>query len=278
VFLSATPVNVSGELKEYLYNRGTSFIFTSATLTTNNNFTFINSRLGLTDPMELIIPSPFDYARQAIIYLPTGLPEPSDPKFTQAAVKVIEGVLQRTRGRAFILFTSKRNLNKIDELLNVDFRLLRQGEMTREKLLEEFTSDISSVLLATSSFWEGVDVRGEALSCVLIDKLPFAVPDEPLVEARIDYIRKKEGNPFLEYQVPAAIISLKQGFGRLIRSCTDRGAMCLLDSRIQNRFYGKMFLKSLPPCRITNDIEEISSVFESPIENDSEAKNKPVVG
>jgi ATP-dependent DNA helicase DinG len=142
-----------------------------------------------------------------------------------------------------VLFTSKNKLNKINELLNIDFRLLKQGEMTREKLLEEFSNDISSVLLGTSSFWEGVDVRGEALSCVIIDKLPFAVPNEPLVEARIEYIRKKEGNPFLEYQVPAAIISLKQGFGRLIRSTSDRGAMCLLDSRIQNRFYGKMFFR-----------------------------------
>ena len=276
VFLSATPVDVSGELKESLYCGKVSFIFTSATLTTDNNFHFINSRLGLADPVELIIPSPFDYARQAVIYLPPNLPEPQSPEFTKEAARVIGDILHRTHGRAFVLFTSKKKLNEVYGQLKIPFRLLKQGDMTREKLLEEFSNDISSVLLATSSFWEGVDVRGEALSCVIIDKLPFAVPNDPLVEARIEYLRKQGKNPFMEYQVPSAIISLKQGFGRLIRSAKDHGVMCLLDSRIQNRFYGKQFLASLPPCHIKRDINEIDSIFEQNIRNNSDVENPTV--
>lgn len=273
VFLNATPVDVSDELKKRLFSQKSSFIFTSATLTTDNNFNFIKSRLGLTNPIEVVISSPFDYPSQAVIYLPPDIPEPSSPKFIQTATGVIKNVLQQTQGRAFVLFTSRNNLKEISHQLQIPYRLLKQGDKTREKLLEEFSEDISSVLLGTSSFWEGVDVRGEALSCVIIDKLPFAVPSEPLVEARIEYLRKKGKNPFLEYQVPAAIILLKQGFGRLIRSSKDLGVMCLLDPRIQNRSYGKMFLKSLPPCRITRDVKDINSIFKSPIKNDSKVQS-----
>jgi ATP-dependent DNA helicase DinG len=264
VFLRASPIDVWQELDRKLYPRLETMVFTSATLSTQGGFGYFRERLGLKEAEELIFPSPFDLERQMVLYLPPGLPEPSAPAFAPAAAREIEAILNITKGRAFVLFTSYKNMREVYGLLKgkLPYQLLIQGEGPKHLLLEEFKEDISSVLFATASFWEGVDVPGEALSCVIIDKLPFDPPTEPVTQARIERIASQGENPFYHYQIPAAIIALKQGLGRLIRSTEDRGVLAILDSRILTKEYGKLFLQSLPPAPVVQRREEIKGVFE----------------
>ncbi len=262
VALHSSPIEVGRELAELVYPHIRTIIFTSATLSTGGNFAYFKRRLGLdtiAPPDELIVPSHFDFASQAILYLPPNMPNPDSTQFVARAAACIEQVVTLTRGRAFILFTSYRHMREAYAMLQdkLPYPLLVQGSKPRYILLQEFTANIASVLFATSSFWEGVDVMGEALSCVIIDKLPFAAPSDPLLEARIEQIAAQGENPFLSYQVPQAIITLRQGFGRLIRSRSDRGVLCLLDPRINTRPYGTLFLASIPPCQVTNSITAV---------------------
>jgi ATP-dependent DNA helicase DinG len=198
-----------------------------------------------------------------VLYLPSRLPDPRSPQFTDAAAYEIVNILNATEGRAFVLSTSKASMNALYERVakEVDFPCFLQGTASKAGLLEKFRETPNAVLFATSSFWQGVDVRGEQLSCVIIDKLPFAVPSDPVVAARQRYIDDQGGSSFYEYSVPQAIISLKQGLGRLIRSTTDRGVLAILDPRLRTKAYGRVFLESLPPCRVTSNIEELASIF-----------------
>ncbi len=266
IFLKASPIEAGTMLNQHLFKRKGTIIFTSATLSTNQNFTYFKERLGLTQREgieELIFDSNFDYAKQAILYLPKHLPEPNHEAFTLTAAKEIEHILKISSGRAFLLFTSYKNMVEIHKHLKEKllFTSLLQGEKPKSTLLKHFKEDIHSVLFATSSFWEGVDVQGEALSCVIIDKLPFDPPTDPMVEARIEYITSQGGNAFFSYQIPSAIISLKQGLGRLIRNREDRGVLSIMDNRLHTRSYGKIFLNSLPPCPTTSNLHDINKIF-----------------
>ncbi len=259
VFLWSSPINISEILKERLFSNVDSAVLTSATLSTGGNFQFAKSRLGLQTAEELMIPSHFDYARQSIFYIPRNLPEPREEGWIQHACHEIEAILEASRGRAFVLFTSYAQMQHAYETLKsrLAFPILIQGEKSKSGLLEAFRGAPNAVLFATSSFWQGVDVQGEQLSCVIIDKLPFSVPSDPVVAARIANVNKAGGNAFYDYQIPAAIILLKQGLGRLIRSKTDRGILALLDKRILTKSYGKMFLRSIPPAPFTQDFSQI---------------------
>ena len=255
--LNAAPVNVSDELRPNLFDAMESIVMTSATLSTNRTFDYFKRRVGLNDCMELILGSPFNYAEQARIHIPPGMPDPRDNvAFVPAATDRIKQYIQLTHGKAFVLFTSYKMMDEIyDELeswlVSQGIASFRQGGgLSRHAMLEEFKADVDSVLFGTSSFWEGVDVRGEALSSVIVVKLPFSVPTHPVVEARIEDIQARGGNSFMEYNLPEAIIRLKQGFGRLIRTKKDRGIVAILDPRIRTKFYGKWFLNSLPKCEI----------------------------
>lgn len=261
--LLATPIDVSGILSEHLFESYPSVVLTSATLTVQGEFSHLKKRLGLRDAKELVVPSHFRYGEQAMLYLPPHMPDPRDREFPARAAGTIRRVLEITRGRAFCLFTSYQQMREAHDRLSAElgFPLLLQGSASRKALLEQFRSKPNAVLFATASFWQGVDVQGEALSCVIVDRLPFSVPTDPVVSARMRAIENGGSSPFFEYQVPAAVIALKQGFGRLIRSLNDRGLLVLLDPRIQKQKYGRIFLESLPPYRVTQQIEDVEQFF-----------------
>ncbi len=259
-YLQASPVDVSSLLQEKLFDKVDTCVLTSATLSAKGSFNFIRERLGLTrgrtDLLEA--PSSFDYENQAILYLPKGMPDPRSPEFNQIAAAEIVQILHATKGHAFVLCTSNSSMAALYELVSsrVGYPCYLQGTMSKTGIIDKFRSTPNAVLFATSSFWQGVDVRGEQLSCVIIDKLPFSVPTDPLVQARSRFIEENGGSSFFDYSVPQAIISLKQGIGRLIRSRTDRGVIAILDPRLRTKGYGKDFLRSLPRMRITSDIQD----------------------
>lgn len=262
-WLQATPIEIAAMLTEQLFETVPSVVLTSATMTVQGNFEHLRGRLGIPNTRELVVPSHFHYGEQALLYLPPEMPDPRDAGFTEAAAEKIREVLQITQGRAFCLFTSYSQMREVHErlLAMVGFPLLLQGTAPRNALLDEFRITPNAVLFGTSSFWQGVDVQGEQLSCVIIDKLPFAVPSDPVVSARMKAIESNGGNPFAEYQIPTAVLTLKQGFGRLIRSLNDRGALVLLDPRLQRQRYGRVFMESLPPYRVTQRLSDVEDFF-----------------
>jgi ATP-dependent DNA helicase DinG len=263
VFLQATPIDVGPILRESLWSKLECAVLTSATLAVGGGFEYIRQRLGLEHARESVLASHFDYESQALLYVPPDLPDPRTPQFTAIAAERIRMLLELTRGRAFVLFTSYAQMNQIyQQLLGVlDYPMLKQGDAPKSALLEEFRLTPNAVLFATSSFWQGVDVQGEQLSCVIIDRLPFAVPSDPVVAARVKAIDAEGGNAFFDYQVPAAVITLKQGFGRLIRSLHDRGLLVLLDNRILKKQYGRVFVESLPKYKRTTDMKVVEEFF-----------------
>jgi len=260
VFLAATPIDVSQILRERLFEAFDTVILTSATLTVGKRFEFIRQRLGLDHSKENALPPEFDYQQQALLYLPQKMPDVRDAGFAAKAADEIVQLLEHSQGRAFCLFTSYSQMNDLFERVGnrLNFPLLLQGTAPRSALLERFKNTPNAVLFATSSFWQGVDVPGEQLSCVIVDRLPFAVPSDPIVAARVRALQEDGRNPFSEFQVPQAVLALKQGFGRLIRAKTDRGVLALLDTRISRMPYGKIFLESLPPYRMTQDLTEVA--------------------
>jgi ATP-dependent DNA helicase DinG len=263
VFLQATPIDVGPILRECLWSKLECAVLTSATLAVGGGFEYIRQRLGMEHARESVLPSHFDYESQALFYVPPDLPDPRTPQFATRAAETIRKLLEITRGRAFVLFTSYAQMNQIyQQLLGVlEFSMLKQGDAPKSALLEEFRLTPNAVLFATSSFWQGVDVQGEQLSCVIIDRLPFAVPSDPVVAARVKAIDADGGNAFFQYQVPSAVITLKQGFGRLIRSLHDRGLLCLLDNRILKKQYGRVFVESLPNYKKTTEMRVVEEFF-----------------
>ncbi len=263
VFLRASPVDVSAIVRDVLLDRMRATILTSATLAVDGTFEYIRTRLGVGQSEGLRLPSEYDFARQAILYLPKRMPDPRSPEFALAAGREVVEILRRTRGRAFVLFTSYTSLRAVQSLaeLSLEFPILVQGSAPRTQLLHQFRTTPHAVLFATASFWQGVDVVGEALSCVVIDKLPFASPGDPITSARIEAIRERGGEPFSEYQVPLAILALQQGLGRLIRHRQDRGVLAVLDPRLRTKGYGRRFLASLPPAPIVHELEGVEAFF-----------------
>jgi len=263
VFVQATPIHVGPILKECLWSKLECAVLTSATLAVGGGFDYIRQRLGFEHARELVLQSHFDYQSQSLLYVPPDLPDPRTPQFTVKAAERIRKLLEITRGRAFVLFTSYAQMNDIHQRLlgELEFPMLRQGDAPKSALLEEFRLTPNAVLFATSSFWQGVDVQGEQLSCVIIDRLPFAVPTDPVVAARVKAIDADGGNAFFQYQVPSAVITLKQGFGRLIRSLHDRGLLVLLDNRILKKQYGRVFVDSLPNYKRTTDVRLVEEFF-----------------
>lgn len=266
VTVTASPVDVSKLLDETLFGNVGAAIMTSATLSVGGSFAYVRDRTGIVGAEERIVPSPFDYRTQAVLYLPAAMPEPRSPGHAERMLREIESLVAISKGRAFLLFTSYAELRRVEEALvaRTRYPILVQGSMPKARLLDEFRRRKGAVLLGAASFWHGVDVAGEALSLVVIDRIPFDVPSDPLVAARIARIRALGGEPFDEYQVPAAAIELKQGLGRLIRNRSDRGILAVLDARLRTRGYGKTLLASIPPFPIVTDIEEARRFFEEP--------------
>jgi ATP-dependent DNA helicase DinG len=249
-------------LKEQLFDKIDRMVLTSATLTTERAFDFIKERIGYEPKEEVVLDSPFDYPNQALLYVPDDMPDPTEKIeiYVEKIAARCRELIQAVGGKTFILFTSYAVLNRVYEKLEDmgrEYPLIRQGDLPTGQMIERF-KEFPSVIFGTSSFWQGVDIPGDALTSVIITKLPFDVPKEPLTEARLEDLKKRSIDPFRHYQIPRAIIQLKQGFGRLIRKQTDTGIVSILDSRVRNRGYGKKFLASLPPCRVVNDLEEVS--------------------
>jgi ATP-dependent DNA helicase DinG len=259
VFLEACPIDVSPLLRENLFEKVPTCVLTSATLTVGGSTAYMQSRIGLRDVQGETLSTEFDFQKQAALYIPADLPDYRSAEYLGKASDEIENILAISRGRAFVLFTSYQQMQACYKILapRLPYPTLLQGRTSRSRLLEEFRNKENAVLFATSSFWQGIDVKGDALSCVIVDKLPFQVPSDPLVQARIHQIETDGGNAFSDYQVPAAILRLKQGFGRLIRSRTDRGILAILDSRLRTKGYGKLFLASLPDYSIVDRVEEL---------------------
>ena len=265
VFLTATPIDVSQILREKLFEQFDTVILTSATLTVGGRFDYIRQRLGVDHAKERTLPPEFDYPKQAMLYLPRKMPDVRDTGFASKAADEIVQLLEHSQGRAFCLFTSYAQMNELFERVRprVSFPLLLQGTAPRSALLERFKNTEAAVLFATASFWQGVDVPGEQLSCVIVDRLPFAVPSDPIVASRVAALQEDGRNAFAEFQVPQAVLSLKQGFGRLIRTKTDHGVLALLDTRIQRMPYGKIFLESLPRYRVTHELTDVGRFLDS---------------
>lgn len=263
--LNLTPLEVDRQLRDYRETHPAAWVFTSATLAVGGTFDHFCERLGLSRPATLRLDSPFDYARNALLYHPESMPDPASQHYVEALVQALVPVLEASRGRAFVLFTSHQALKEAAARLEgrLAYPLLVQGERSKAELLARFRALGNAVLLGTASFWEGVDVRGEALSCVVIAKFPFASPGDPVEQARIEALRSRGGNPFMEYQLPHAVIVLKQGVGRLIRDVTDRGVLMLCDPRLLSRPYGRVFLDSLPPMPRTRRLERVQRFFET---------------
>ncbi|MEE3203467.1 MAG: ATP-dependent DNA helicase [Acidobacteriota bacterium] len=263
VFLRASPIDVSSIVRELLFDRMQGTVLTSATLSVDGTFEYLKSRLGLNHADTLRLPSEFDYRTQSILYLPRTMPLPNTRGFTDAVTEEVRSLLRITSGRAFLLFTSYANLRGVHEQLEstVPYPLLAQGTAPRTVLLREFKETPNAVLLATASFWQGVDVSGDTLSCVVIDKLPFASPGDPLTAARMENIEEHDGNPFSDYQVPLAVLALLQGLGRLLRHRSDRGVLAILDPRLRTKGYGKRFLDSIPPAPVTHKLSDVDRFF-----------------
>jgi ATP-dependent DNA helicase DinG len=261
--LHATPIDVASIFQKHTDNFSKTWLFTSATLQVNKKFDHFAHNIGLEKYKSGVWESPFDYQKQSMLYLPDNLPQPSDPSYTTALMKAALPVLNASEGRAFILFTSYFAMHKAYDYLKqmLPFELLMQGDLPKHQLLEKFRETDNAILLGTSSFWEGVDVRGDSLSCVIIDKLPFASPGDPVMQARIDAIKRSGGQPFMEFQVPQAVIALKQGVGRLIRDVNDSGVVMIGDPRLKQKAYGRIFLNSLPSMPQTSDISDIEAFY-----------------
>jgi ATP-dependent DNA helicase DinG len=261
--LHMTPLEISETFRSYVDKHKSAWIFTSATLAVGDDFTHFSRELGIDDAHTRRWDSPFDFAKQALLYVPTALPEPNAPEYTAQVIEAARPVIEASGGRTFFLLTSYRALNIVARALegNIPYPLLVQGSLPRGELLDRFRELGNAVLVGTSSFWEGVDVRGEALSCVIIDKLPFSSPGDPVMQARLEAMRERGLNPFFDYQVPQAAITLKQGVGRLIRDVSDRGVLMICDPRLFGKGYGRIFRNSLPPMPVSRDVADVQGFF-----------------
>ncbi|HET7174904.1 MAG TPA: ATP-dependent DNA helicase [Gammaproteobacteria bacterium] len=265
---NVTPLDAAERFAARMQEHPSAWVFLSATLSVGGGFGHFKERLGVADTEELLLGSPFDFENHALLYLPERMPAPDNPSYTRAVVEAALPVIEASGGRAFMLFTSHRALGEAASLLRdrLDYPLLVQGDMPRRRLLEAFREKGNAVLLGTASFWEGVDVKGPALSVVIIDKLPFASPGDPVLKARLELMQNEGRNPFMEYQLPQAVIALKQGVGRLIRDATDKGVMMICDPRLMTKPYGRVFRESLPPMRLTRDLAEVRRFLQQVLE------------